>query len=125
MKLEAAAGDDNASKLTHSDNVSTITNYCTCMPYIVEVIVFISYNIFKGGKQKQCGLCEGCHQKDCGKCKFCLDKPKFGGRGRKKKKCINRHCTGCTTTFTTQFTTVPTNAERIKVRQPGSHSCNE
>ena len=33
------------------------------MPYIVEVTAIIIYNVFKGGKQKQCGLCEGCRQK--------------------------------------------------------------
>ena len=125
MKSKALAGDNIETKSTHSGNAATFRNYCTCMPYIAKLIAFRSCNIFQGAKRKQCGLCEGCRQKDCGKCKFCLDKPKFGGPGRKKKKCINRHCTGCTTSFTTQLTTVPTNTEGVKVRQPASHTFNE
>eukprot|EP00966_Prymnesium_polylepis_P199691 4627922-Prymnesium_polylepis.1 len=27
---------------------------------------------------------------DCGECKYCLDKPKFGGRGTLRKKCIEK-----------------------------------
>ena len=52
--MKAPAGDNAASKSTHSDNVTTIRNYWSCMPYIAEVTAFITYNIFKGGKQKQC-----------------------------------------------------------------------
>ena len=82
--------------------------------------MFVSYKIFIGGKQKQCGRCEGCNQKDCGKCKFCLDKPKFGGPGKKKKKCINRHCTGYTS-FNAQLSSAKANTEKVQVKQPVSH----
>lgn len=29
---------------------------------------------------------------DCGECKMCLDKPKYGGPGRKKQRCLKRQC---------------------------------
>lgn len=37
-------------------------------------------------------MCSGCLAKDCGSCKFCLDMPKFGGPGKKKKRCVERVC---------------------------------
>ena len=43
------------------------------------------------GQKRSCD-CSGCLRKDCGSCKFCLDKPKFGGPGKKKKRCIKRVC---------------------------------
>ena len=39
-----------------------------------------------------CGNCAGCLRDDCGKCCYCLDKPKFGGPGRKKQRCALRIC---------------------------------
>lgn len=36
--------------------------------------------------------CEGCVRPDCGKCKMCLDKPKYGGPGKKKQRCLKRQC---------------------------------
>ena len=40
-----------------------------------------------------CGTCTGCTTTtDCGKCKMCLDKPKFGGPGKKKQRCMMRKC---------------------------------
>ena len=36
--------------------------------------------------------CSGCQLEDCGSCKFCIDMIKFGGPGRKKKRCIERVC---------------------------------
>ena len=29
---------------------------------------------------------------DCGQCAACADKPRFGGRGSKKKACVARAC---------------------------------
>ena len=29
---------------------------------------------------------------DCGKCKMCLDKPKYGGPGEKRQRCLQRQC---------------------------------
>ena len=56
-----------------------------------------------------CGTCFGCAREDCGKCSYCLDKPKYGGPGRKKQRCALRicsqfvsqflHVTICTTTY--------------------------
>jgi hypothetical protein len=39
-----------------------------------------------------CGSCIGCIREDCGKCSYCLDKPKYGGPGRKKQRCALRIC---------------------------------
>ena len=39
-------------------------------------------------------MCDGCKKGDCGKCKFCLDMPRFGGPGKKKRRCENRKGTG-------------------------------
>ena len=39
-------------------------------------------------------MCDGCKKGDCGKCKFCLDMPRFGGPGKKKRRCENCKCTG-------------------------------
>ena len=125
VKFKAVVGDNAPSKLTHSGNVTTIRNHCTCMPYIhvEEVTAFISYNIFKGEKQKQCGLCEACGQKDCGKCKFCLDKPIFGGPGRRRK--VHQQALHWVYHLIhPQLTTAPTNTERIKVWQAASHTFN-
>ena len=41
---------------------------------------------------RRCGECEGCMRDDCGQCAACADKPKFGGRGSKKKACAVRAC---------------------------------
>lgn len=40
----------------------------------------------------RCGICSGCLRDDCGTCPFCLDKPKFGGPGKKKQRCALRTC---------------------------------
>ena len=34
------------------------------------------------------GAAPGVAIEDCGRCTFCLDKPKFGGPGTKRQKCI-------------------------------------
>lgn len=47
---------------------------------------------FAGVRRKRCGRCTGCTSTDCGSCRFCLDKPKFGGPGKKKKPCLQRIC---------------------------------
>lgn len=39
-----------------------------------------------------CGSCVGCVREDCGKCLYCLDKPKYGGPGKKKQRCALRSC---------------------------------
>ncbi|XP_062315786.1 methyl-CpG-binding domain protein 1a isoform X2 [Osmerus eperlanus] len=39
-----------------------------------------------------CTKCAACLRKDCGKCKYCMDKPKYGGKGRLKQKCLMRRC---------------------------------
>ena len=39
-----------------------------------------------------CNNCSACIMNDCGECKFCLDKRKFGGPGKLKKRCELRTC---------------------------------
>ncbi len=39
-----------------------------------------------------CGSCEACLREDCGECKSCLDKLKFGGLNKMKRKCCKRSC---------------------------------
>ncbi len=43
-------------------------------------------------KTRRCGECEGCMRDDCGQCVACLDKPRFGGKGTKKRACVERLC---------------------------------
>ena len=45
-------------------------------------------------RSRRCGQCVGCKSKECQKCSACLDMTKYGGPGKKKQCCINRHCTG-------------------------------
>ena len=39
-----------------------------------------------------CGECAGCRMADCNACKYCLDKPKLGGSGTLRRKCVLRVC---------------------------------
>ena len=50
----------------------------------------VKKNIRRRGRG--CGSCVGCVREDCGKCLYCLDKPKYGGPGRKKQRCALRSC---------------------------------
>jgi len=43
-------------------------------------------------RKKSCEACRGCLAPNCSVCKYCLDKPKFGGSNRLKKKCLERQC---------------------------------
>lgn len=44
------------------------------------------------GRHRHCGQCKACTRDDCGECRACIDKPKFGGPGKLRKKCYNRVC---------------------------------
>ena len=46
----------------------------------------------KKKRGSRCRKCEGCLREDCGQCHYCLDKPKFGGPGKKKQRCALRTC---------------------------------
>lgn len=48
--------------------------------------------------------CGGCSKQNCGKCKMCLDMRKFGGTGKKKKKCQQRVCVAKTQKHGIQIT---------------------
>ena len=56
--------------------------------YVILTLAKTTSTKFSG-----CGACQGCQTKsDCGQCKMCLDKPKFGGPGKRKQKCELRKC---------------------------------
>lgn len=40
----------------------------------------------------RCGTCKSCIRPDCGLCINCLDKPRFGGQGKRKKACVKKVC---------------------------------
>ena len=44
-------------------------------------------------RKRNCLNCPGCKRKDCGSCANCKDMVKFGGKGRKKQRCLYRVCT--------------------------------
>ncbi|MGH0140182.1 UNVERIFIED_CONTAM: hypothetical protein FKN15_070509 [Acipenser sinensis] len=47
----------------------------------------------KKRSRRSCGGCEAClRTTDCRTCDFCQDKPKFGGRNKKRQKCRLRQC---------------------------------
>ncbi|XP_036388623.1 methyl-CpG-binding domain protein 1a [Megalops cyprinoides] len=47
----------------------------------------------KKRSRRACWKCDAClRTTDCGKCDFCMDKPKFGGRNKKRQKCRLRQC---------------------------------
>lgn len=43
-------------------------------------------------KMIDCGKCAQCIRDDCKKCINCLDKPRFGGEGIRKQKCVAKRC---------------------------------
>ncbi|XP_065888309.1 uncharacterized protein [Dysidea avara] len=52
-----------------------------------------SVKALRPSRNKGCGDCDGCTAENCGRCKHCRDMKKFGGKGRKKQKCLARCCT--------------------------------
>ena len=46
----------------------------------------------KRARMNHCGFCDNCRAEDCGRCLPCRDRPKFGGPGNLKKKCVMRAC---------------------------------
>ena len=43
-------------------------------------------------RKGKCGTCPNCLKEDCGECSMCLDMIKFGGRGKKRQRCLERWC---------------------------------
>ncbi|CAI8036690.1 JmjC domain-containing histone demethylation protein 1, partial [Geodia barretti] len=41
---------------------------------------------------KGCIGCDGCRRPNCGSCINCVDMKHFGGKGKRKLRCIMRHC---------------------------------
>merc|ERR1712025_247688 len=47
----------------------------------------------EGNKRKKgCDSCRGCLTPNCSVCKYCLDKPKFGGENKLRRRCVERKC---------------------------------
>ena len=90
--------------------------------WIVNVVIRIIIRNNLGQKRKkQCCECSGCLTKDCGSCKFCFDMPKFGGPGKKKKRCIILGL--CSVTFTCSKTNSSSRAhsESPRAKSPLLH----
>lgn len=60
-----------------------------CVPNANQQCVVI---YLVGKKRSRCGSCTGCKAADCQICPMCLDKPKYGGPGKKKQCCVKRKC---------------------------------
>lgn len=43
-------------------------------------------------KNTACGSWQACTVTDCGQCINCLDKPRFGGPNKRRRKCVQRIC---------------------------------
>ena len=46
----------------------------------------------KSHRMNPCKKCEGCLRPNCGNCSACWDMPKYGGPGKRKKKCEEKVC---------------------------------
>ena len=62
-----------------------------CCFYLLDCL--LHKNVL-GKKRNRCGNCMGCRAAECKVCPMCLDKPKYGGPGKKKKCCVKRKCLG-------------------------------
>ena len=62
--------------------------------------VSLAHSLVGKKRGRGCGQCPGCLRDDCGTCPFCLDKPKFGGPGKKKQRCALRSCSNFMSTRT-------------------------
>eukprot|EP00978_Attheya_sp_CCMP212_P016788 scaffold44276_cov43-Attheya_sp.AAC.3 len=60
----------------------------------------------------RCKKCEECLKEDCGKCVACEDKRKFGGEGKLRQSCEQRHCKNMTEIMST-----PTSTRKVKTRK--------
>ena len=49
-------------------------------------------DIYESQRRSNCRSCDGCLRPECQRCLYCKDKPKYGGLGIKKQKCIRRKC---------------------------------
>ena len=43
-------------------------------------------------RKRGCGACENYRKDNCGNCVNCLDMEEFGGKGRRKQKCMEQKC---------------------------------
>ena len=88
----------NELKLKKLSNLATVNhtvkvdNKLLYPHMIVTLCLHITIIGDNGLKLGSTCRCSGCINKDCGLCKMCLDKPKFGGPGKKKKRCLRRQC---------------------------------
>ena len=74
--------EEEAKKHKHEIGVCTVASKPATKPFIEKLV--------KPDECKVCGPYQIKH--DCGECPSCVDKPKFGGSGKRKRKCVNREC---------------------------------
>ena len=43
-------------------------------------------------RARGCGVCSACRAPECAACRYCLDRPRRGGRGSLRQRCIQRVC---------------------------------
>ena len=81
--VRSSQGSVTTHNSPHFENVCT-----TVRTYSPNSTLRISFT------PDNCKVCDPCllYKIDCGECVNCLDKPKFGGPGRRKKKCIMKGC---------------------------------
>ncbi|XP_076352585.1 uncharacterized protein LOC143247921 [Tachypleus tridentatus] len=100
-KLHSRPGQNHSSKLTSKvlESQEEKTKDRTSLTkklssgHVTKNTASKSQKILKKGLTQFCGECEGCmREEDCGECAMCLDKKKFGGPGRMKKKCLLKTC---------------------------------
>jgi hypothetical protein len=63
--------------------------------YFEKEAITILTSLMKTRRHKKftsCGNCEGCLTEECGACINCIDMCKFGGLGKRRKRCASRVC---------------------------------
>jgi len=81
--------------------------------------------------RQACRACENCLREDCGECAMCEDMIKFGGRGTKRQKCLERRCLGSesrpartTNTDKLQLTLTPKKSTRSGTKRKAAVAAN-
>ena len=99
VELEKAQESGEANSFMTSHPTGTVHVHVCAFTLIISTgthqynMITLILHAAKSQNTKGCGKCIGCQNLyDCGKCKMCLDKPKFGGPGRKKQRCLLRKC---------------------------------
>ena len=67
-------------------------------------------------RKENCRKCDNCIREDCGICATCADKRKFGGKGKKRQRCLQRQCLANQSDLSTdvQFTSPSTTTSAMQ-----------